>query len=209
MTRLPALSVSTKLYALFALLAALTLALAVPAVVNARRHAALADDFHAAFKGSQNVQHVNSLIYAVVMESRGVYMSPDVPTARKFGDGLLKFVDQIGTIVKAWQKVVHPNEAAQFEAFAKRIAQFQDFRRELVRRAIEINPAAGREWGDNDANRTVRTALNKDVDALAQLYANRSQRIYEEIDRGISATAWTMAVLGTIAVLVAGCGAWI
>jgi hypothetical protein len=36
MTRLPALSVSTKLYALFALLAALTLALAVTAVVNAR-----------------------------------------------------------------------------------------------------------------------------------------------------------------------------
>jgi methyl-accepting chemotaxis protein len=207
MTRLPALSVSTKLYALFALLAALTLALAVTAVVNARRHAALADDFHAAFMGSQNVQHVNSLIYAVVMESRGVYMSPDIPAAKKFGDGLLKFVDQIGAIVQKWQQVVHPNEAAQFEVFAKRIAQFQDFRRELVRRAIEINPAAGREWGDNDANRNVRTALNKDIDTLAQLYADRSQKIYADIDRGIDHTALMMTVLGAISLLVAGCGA--
>jgi len=209
MMKLPALSVSTKLYALFALLAALTVALAVTAVVSARRHAALADDFQAAFMGAQNVQKVNSLIYAVVMESRGVYMSSDIPTAKKFGDGLLKFVDQIGAIVKDWQKVVHPNEAAQFEAFAKRIAQFQDFRRELVRRALEINPAAGREWGDNDANRSVRTALNNDVGTLAQLYADRSQRIYDEIDRGINTTAILMAVFGSIAVLVAGCGAWI
>src|SRR5262249_57065816 len=116
---------------------------------------------------------------------------------------------QIGAIVKDWQKVVHPNEAAQFEAFAKRIAQLQDFRRELVRRALEINPAAGREWGDNDANRSVRTALNNDVGTLAQLYADRSQRIYDEIDRGINTTAILMAVFGTIAVLVAGCGAWI
>jgi methyl-accepting chemotaxis protein len=207
MTRLPALSIAAKLYALFALLAALTVALAMTAVVNARRHAALADDFHAAFMGAQNVQKVNSLIYAVVMESRGVYMSPDVPTARKFGDGLLKFVDQIGAIVKDWQRVVHANEAAQFEAFAKRIAQFQEFRRELVRRAVEINPAAGREWGDNDANRNVRTALNKDIDALAQLYAQRSQQIYAAIDRGIGTNAVAMAVLGTISVLIAGCGA--
>jgi methyl-accepting chemotaxis protein len=206
MITLPAFSVATKLYALFALLAALTVGLATTAVINARRHAALADDFHAAFMGAQNVQKVNSLIYAVVMESRGVYMSPDIPTARKFGNGLLKFIDQIGAIVKDWQRVVHANEAGQFEAFARRIAQFQEFRRELVRRAVEVNPAAGREWGDNDANRNVRTALNKDIEALAQLYAERSQRIYAAIDRGIDTNAVIMVVLGTISVLIAGCG---
>jgi methyl-accepting chemotaxis protein len=206
MIRLPALSIATRLYALFALLAALTVALAATAIVNARQHAALAGDFHAAFAGAQNVQKVNSLIYAVVMESRGVYMAPDTATARKFGDGLLRFVDQIGAIVKDWQQVVHANEAAQFEAFAKRIQQFQEFRRELVRRAVEIGPAAGREWGDNDANRNVRTALNKDIDTLAQLYADRSQQIYAVIDRGIGNTALLTGVLGTIALLVAGSG---
>ena len=206
---LPRLSIAAKLYTLFAILAVLIVALALTAVVNARRHAALADDFQAAFTGAQNVQKVNSLIYAVVMESRGVYMSPDISTAKKFGEGLLRFVDQIGAVVKDWRQVMHEHEAAQFEAFAKRIQQFQEFRRELVRRAVEVNPAAGREWGDNDANRNVRTALNKDIETLAQLYADRSQQIYAEMDQAISFTALMMAVLGTLSVLVAGCGALI
>ncbi len=64
-----------------------------------------------------------------------------------------------------------PTTRASFEAFSKRIAQFQEFRRELVRRGIEISPAAGREWGDNDANRNVRIALNKDIENLAKIYA--------------------------------------
>jgi len=45
------------------------------------------------------------------------------------------------------------------------VKKFQEFRRELVRRGTEISPAAGREWGDNDANRTVRTALTNDLDS--------------------------------------------
>ena len=62
--------------------------------------------------------------------------------------------------------------------FAARVKKFQEFRRELVRRGTEISPAAGREWGNNDANRTVRTALTNDLDVLGQLYAKRSRDIY-------------------------------
>jgi len=105
------------------------------------------------------------LIYAVVMESRGVYMSSDVPTVKKYGEGLIKFNEQIAGVVDKWQKLVRADDAEQFAAFARRIAQFREFRAELVRRAVEVSPAAGREWGDNDANRNVRTALNKDLEA--------------------------------------------
>ena len=38
-------------------------------------------------------------------------------------------------------------------------------------------PAAGREWGDNDANRSVRSALNKDLEALSKVYVERGRRI--------------------------------
>ncbi|MBZ0148669.1 MAG: methyl-accepting chemotaxis protein, partial [Pseudorhodoplanes sp.] len=143
---------------------------------------------------------------AVVMESRGIYMSPDVQTAKKFGAGLLKFNARIGDVVKEWQQRVGPDDAAQFGEFAKRIAQFQEFRRELVKRGTEINPAAGREWGDNDANRNVRTALNKDLDALAQLYANRSKQLYAQVEQGITSTAYWMTILGVFAVMLAGIG---
>ena len=201
--KLPQFSIATKLYAIFALLGTVTGALAMVAVLNARHHAALTEEFESAFAGAMNVERVNALIYAVVMESRGIYMSSEIPTVKVYGDGLLVFNDRIGKVVKEWRRAVRGDDAELFEAFSKRIQQFQDFRRELVRRAIEINPAAGREWGDNDANRTVRKALNEDLEALGKLYAQRSERIYSRIDQGIDRTAWLVSLIAGIAVLLA------
>jgi methyl-accepting chemotaxis protein len=205
--QLPRLSIATKLYAIFALLATVTAALAIVAVFNARRHAALTDEFESAFAGAVNVERVNTLIYAAVMESRGIYMSPDVATAKVYGDGLLVFNDRISQVVNDWQRNVRSDDAEQFTAFLKRIAQFQQFRRELVRLGTEVSPAAGREWGDNDAHRIVRKALNSDIDALGTLYANRAKRIYAEIDQGIERTAWLVSVIGALALLLAAAGA--
>ena len=53
-----------------------------------------------------NVERINSLVYAVVMESRGIYMSTDAAVVKKYGEGLLKFNDQILTVVKNWESIV-------------------------------------------------------------------------------------------------------
>jgi len=204
--KLPHFSIATKLYAIFALLATVTVALAIVAVSNARRHAALTDEFESAFAGAMNVERINTLIYAVVMESRGIYMSPDIATAKVYGAGLLKFDKRIGEVVEEWQKAVRTDDAEQFGAFLKRIRQFQEFRRELVRLGTEVNPAAGREWGDNDANRTVRKALNSDLEELAALYDKRAKRVYAAIDDGIDHTAWLVTLIGALAILLAGAG---
>jgi methyl-accepting chemotaxis protein len=140
------------------------------------------------------------LIYAVVMESRGVYMSAKPDVVKKYGDGLLKFNDEILGVVRKWQDIVRTDDTEQFATFKKRIEQFVDFRKELVRRAIEINPAAGREWGDNDENRAVRTALNKDLDALAKVYAERGKRIAERTTVN-SALSLVLTCLGGIALV--------
>jgi methyl-accepting chemotaxis protein len=205
--RLPHLSIATKLYAIFALLATVTLTLAIVAVFNARRHVALTDEFESAFAGALNVERVNTLIYAVVMESRGIYMSPDIPTAKVYGEGLLKFNRRIGEVVAEWKQAVRSDDAEQFAAFLGRIQQFQEFRRELVRRGTEIGPSAGREWGDDDAHRTVRKALNNDLEALGTLYAKRAQRVYAAIDDGISRTAWLVSLIGVLALMLAAIGA--
>jgi methyl-accepting chemotaxis protein len=206
MFRLPKLSIAAKLYAIFTLLGLVTLLLAAVAAFNARQQAALTHDFESAFLGAQNVERVNALIYAVVMESRGIYMSSDILTAKKFGTGLLKFNDQIGGVVKDWQKAVRTDDAEQFGAFAKRIDQFQQFRRELVRLGTEVSPTAGREYGDNEANRSVRSALNKDLDALAKLYSQRSDRIYAELYDSVRTAAWLLSCLGIVALLLVGVG---
>ena len=68
----------------------------------------------------------------------------------------MQFNEQILKLVNGWEHTVRPEHAAQFKPFAERIRQFYGFRKELARLGVEVGQAAGREWGDNDANRTVR-----------------------------------------------------
>ncbi len=204
---LPKLSIAVKLYAIFALMATATIALSVVAVTAARHHQDLTDEFESANAGTLNVERVNALIYAVVMESRGVYMSSDMPTSKIYADGILKFNKQIAKVVEDWKKSVRGDDAEPFDVFSRRIAQFIDFRNELARLGTVVSPAAGREWGDNDANRSVRKALNKDLETLTKLYANRATRVYTEIDNGIDRTVMWLSLLACFAVLLAGAGA--
>src|ERR1043165_183212 len=201
--KLPSLSIAAKLYTIFALLATVTVALSLMAVLNARNNTTLSKEFERTFLGTQNVERVNGLIYAVVMESRGIYMSPDIPTAKRYGTLLLQFNDRIANVVADWRKHVGGADAAQFAEFDKRIQQFIDFRKELGRLRTEVAPAKGREWGDNEANRSVRTALNKDLDALAQIYDARSKQIYAELEAGVARTAWLLGVLSVVCVILA------
>jgi methyl-accepting chemotaxis protein len=175
------LSLAAKLYAIFALFGVVTAAITALSDYNARQNLELTGAIETANRAALNVERVNSLVYAVVMESRGIYMSSDTTAAKKFCDGLLAFNEQILAVVKNWEAIVRSDDAEQFAVFKKRIEQFVDFRKELVRRAIEINPAAGREWGDNDANRSVRSALNKDLEALSKVYAERGKKISEQV----------------------------
>ena len=205
MLKVPNLSIAAKLYSIFALLAAVTLVGAVVSNINNRQNAYLGEEVAVAARAGEHIERVNALIYAVVMESRGIYMSSDLPTVKKYGQGLLKFNDQIAEVVADWKTIVRPDDAEQFEAFSKRIAQFRDFRKELVRRAIEIAPAAGREWGDNDANRSVRSALNKDLEAFAKIYAERTRRL-GELAADTRTTALYVTALAAAAFVLVGLG---
>ena len=121
------------------------------------------------------------------MESRGIYMSPDVADApRSTATACWRSTTASAEVVKDWRRSVRAEDAALFEPFARRIQQFQDFRRELVRRGIEVSPAAGREWGDNDANRTVRKALNDDHRGARRALRRRARSAsMRQIDDGI------------------------
>jgi methyl-accepting chemotaxis protein len=194
------LSLAAKLYSIFALFAVLTAAITILSEYNTRRNAELTEAIETASRSALNVERVNSLVYAVVMESRGIYMSTEPAVVKKYGDGLVKFNDQILAVVKDWESIVRADDAEQFATFKKRIQQFVDFRKELVRRGIEISGAAGREWGDNDANRTVRTALNKDLEALSRVYAERSKEIARQTEANRS-MAFVLTGLGGLALV--------
>src|SRR3984957_17063191 len=114
-------SLAVKLYAIFALFALLTAAITVLSDYNTRRNVELTEAVDTASRAALNVERVNSLVYAVVMESRGVYMSTEAAVVKKYGDGLLKFNDQILGVVRDWEAIVRVDDAGQFNVFKKRI----------------------------------------------------------------------------------------
>ena len=142
-------SLAAKLYSIFALFALLVAAITALSDYNTRQNADLTEAVSTASRAALNVERINSLVYAVVMESRGVYMSTEPAVVKKYGDGLLKFNERILDVVKNWEALVQADDAQQFATFKKRIQQFVDFRKELVRRGVEINarsrPRMGRQ----------------------------------------------------------------
>jgi methyl-accepting chemotaxis protein len=201
-------SLALKLYSIFALFALLTAAITALSDYNTRSSAELTQSIEIASQAALNVERVNSLVYAVVMESRGIYMSTELPVVKKYGDGLQKFSDGLLDVVKKWESIVQADDAQQFATFKKRIDEFVKFRKELVRRAVEVSHEAGREWGDNEANRSVRISLNEDLAALAKVYAERGKRIAEDtaLNRQL---AFLLTCLGGLALVVVGIGVFI
>ena len=143
MARLPHFSIATKLYAVFALLATVTVALAIVAVLNARRHAALTGEFESAFAGALNVERVKALFDAIEMDSRGMTMSPDAAGATQRAVPYRERGDEVG-------------------ALARSIAVFQD--------AMRKNEELGRTIIDDAQSRASRQErMSAEISGLAPL----------------------------------------
>src|SRR5262249_59502033 len=90
---------------IFALLAAATFALAGVAVYNSVRHATLTAEIEGASQGALNVERVDAMIYAIVMESRGVYMSSEPATVKVYADGIRQFNKRLAAIMAEWKRL--------------------------------------------------------------------------------------------------------
>jgi PAS domain S-box-containing protein len=189
------LSVADKIFAIVVALAILTTLLLVMAIQSVRLQTAYRNQLATSATAALNIERVNGLIYAIVMESRGVYMSTDRAKAKVYADGILSRNRDLAKVVSEWQGTVLGEDARQFADFKKRVDQFIDFRIELVRRTLDISPAAGREWGDDEANRKIRIALNDDLQAFARLYAERASHVVELGDQTRLAS-WYLGALG-------------
>ena len=112
-------------------------------------------------------ERANSLVYAVVMDSRGIYMSSKATDRANYGAGVMKFLAELDVNMAAWKEHVAPEDREDFVRAQARAQEFIRFRTELVRLGNEVGQVAAREWGDNEANRSTREALNREIDALA------------------------------------------
>jgi PAS domain S-box-containing protein len=196
------LSVAEKIYGLLAILVVITGFLTATSFQSVRLQTEYRQLLATSSSAALNIGRVNALIYAVVMESRGIYMSTEPAKVKQFSEELLKRNRELARVVVEWKATVREDDADLFLAFQKRIDQFIDFRRELVRRATEIGPLAGREWGDNDDNRNLRSALNADLESLARIYAKRARDVADlgNLNRYAS---WSSFALGVVIFMLA------
>ena len=103
--------------------------------------------------GQTLVERINGLVYAIVMDSRGVYMSNDWAAAEGYGNAIVKSTGDLKEVTKLWGETLAPEHRDEFTDVEATINQFIGFRTELVRLAREETISAGRQFGDNDANR--------------------------------------------------------
>ncbi|TAN78069.1 MAG: HAMP domain-containing protein [Magnetospirillum sp.] len=112
-------------------------------------------------------EKVNGLINAVVMDSRGVYMSRDAREMEKYAPPILRNVAEIRSLMDQWSRLLPEAERQSTASAIASAAEFASFRTELVRLGREVGIAEARVFGDNDVNRANRQALNKAIEALA------------------------------------------
>lgn len=197
------LSVAEKVYSIAGFLAIVTIFLLVMSVQTVRLQTTYRYMYATSAEAAINVGRINALIYAIVMESRGIYMSSDHGAMKPFADGLVRRNRELADAVKGMERTVGDDDAEQLARFRQRIAQFIDFRQELVRRGLEISPAAAREWGDNDANRTLRNKLNVDLETLERIYRQRTSEADDLANENHYAAAY-LFMLGLVALVLAG-----
>ncbi|MBC9981711.1 PAS-domain containing protein [Bradyrhizobium campsiandrae] len=197
------LSVAEKVYSIAGSLAIVTTFLLVMSIQSVRLQTTYRHMHATSAEAAIGVGRINALIYAIVMESRGIYMSADRGATKQFADGLLRRNSELADTVKSMERTVADDDAQLFSTFRQRIAQFIEFRQELVRRGLEVSPAAAREWGNNDANRTLRNKLNVDLETLERIYRQRAQEADELADTNRYAAAY-LFMLGLVALFLAG-----
>jgi methyl-accepting chemotaxis protein len=206
---LPRLSIVTKLYAIFALLASVTVALAVVAIINAQRHAALTDEFGALFSGSQNIGRINGGINGLVMETRGVYLARNADEAQDHARAIGRFNERLTEALEGWRKSLHADDADRFRDISGRVRIAQDSSRELVRRLNQNGLASAQQMAGFDDNGSVNDVLANDLQALVKLHMQRADATYARIGQANQITAWLLSLLALLAVLLAAAGAYL
>src|SRR5215831_10682768 len=113
-------SLKTRLYSLIVflgLLPVLGAALGLVAIEFSQRDGAALDQ---AAGGTVRLERVNSLVYAVFMDTRSIYASPDWNTAEPFAKDLTRQLGELQDVARAWKADAIASQQSNIEDLAER-----------------------------------------------------------------------------------------
>jgi methyl-accepting chemotaxis protein len=201
-------SVSSRLTVLFALAVIATLSLGAIALYQQSELAKIAQANARNLREVSNIERANGLIYAVVMDSRGIYMAQDRAAMEKFAKGLVTSLDTLDAVMKRWGGDVPSAQQSHFAALRERVATFRQFRLETVRLGLEVGAPAARAQGDNDANRKVRSQLNADLEAYSKDLNTEAAVIADNYGDATFRSQVLIAVTALLAFAIGAGGMW-
>jgi len=175
------LKVATKIYCVVGFLAVVATAVAALGIDTLRTYSAKVSEMELASGRAVVGERVNGLINAVVMDSRGVYMSRDAGEAEKFAKPMLANLATIQQRMEQWRSLMPQGEQGTLGPALASAEEFVNYRKELVRLAREVGLKEARLYGDNDLNRGNRSRLNDEIETLARLNNRQVSQVAEEI----------------------------
>nr|PZN43596.1 MAG: methyl-accepting chemotaxis protein [Pseudomonadota bacterium] len=204
------MKISGKIYTIVTIMGAVTVMVAAMAVYALRQYDKQTSLLNQTAQRAFYAEHLNRLISAVVMESRGVYMSETSDSAMQFAEGIRKYLDEMDKTISQWRAIVPPDRLASFDELAKRAAEFRAFRLETARLGVDVSPAAASEQGNNESNRRNRKEfqdlLDSQVEAIFGQLASIRANMQNFQDRMMNLVVGA-AVIGLA--FAVGLGAWI
>ena len=198
-----------KVVALIAFLALLPVAGAALSYRSLSAQSEAQDLAMRAKTGQMYLERINGLVYAIVMDSRGIYMSSDWASAESYGNGLLKGAAELEKTTQLWDETVVGENRQGLADTKATIAEFIKFRTELVRLAREETLSAARAFGDNDANRANRKSLNDKLRGLSAHYETYVETTSVASEAARQATLRTLAWTSAISILTLLAGIWL
>jgi len=121
-----------------------------------------------AAQGPVLVERLRVGVYAVVMESRGLYLAADARQAKRFADGLLGHLAEIQRDWEALKAILPPASLEASTMLDRSVREFVKVRGELARVGVEEGAAAANRLGNNDTARSTRQVFSDGLDRFAQ-----------------------------------------
>ena len=204
------MKIQGKLYSIVAVLGVIAIGVALLGIRLMQGYNEQVDAFQLASQRAYDGEHLNRLITAVVMDSRGIYAAKSTDASKPFAEGIAKNLKAIDELLGDWSSRVPDDRKSAFDAVVAKAKEFQTFRTETARLGVEESPAAANEQGNNDANRNNRKQLQADVDKLVELDRQDLDAVRASIEEYYVAGRRTLIIFAVIGILAGiGIASWI
>jgi methyl-accepting chemotaxis protein len=140
-------------------------------------------------------ERLNTNVFAVVMDSRGIYMSKTAKEAEPFAKTKEARFPVMRKLAADLVARVPASEKESALKVQKSVDEFIAFRAETIRLGREVSTTAADEQGNNDLNRANRRALNDNLVAFAKRNEAVGEALADEAASFTRQVQWILPVV--------------